>query len=432
MFQAIARGGAKVKTSNCRVAIIGAGPSGLALAGELARGGVDDVVLLEREASAGGIPRHCGHSPFGLREFHRILSGAEYARRLADRAQQQGVRLRTAAAVTEIGSQRNLTLSTTSGIEGLSAEKIVICTGNRETPRAARLVSGARPLGIVTTGALQSMVYLKHRLPFTRPLIVGSELVSFSALLTCRHAGIKPVAMIDVHERVTAWRGAALLPRLLGTRLLLNTSLQEIHGEERVSAVTIRNTRGDSMLLECDGVIFSGNFVSESSLVRASHLELDAASGGPRVDQYGRCSDEDYFACGNMLHPVDTAAWCWAEGVRTAACVRASLEGKLARSGRRLEISCDNPAIRYFTPQDIALSHSDCCTVPAGAHGSLQVRFNENLSGRLALCDENGELCARNIRARRERRVLLPLPAYERLSRSQSLSLEFQPAQERS
>jgi len=116
MFQAIARGGAKVKTSNCRVAIIGAGPSGLALAGELARGGVDDVVLLEREASAGGIPRHCGHSPFGLREFHRILSGAEYARRLADRAQQQGVRLRTAAAVTEIGSQRNLTLSTTSGI----------------------------------------------------------------------------------------------------------------------------------------------------------------------------------------------------------------------------------------------------------------------------------------------------------------------------
>ena len=425
MFQATARGDAKVKTSDCRVAIVGAGPSGLALAGELARGGIDDVVLLEREASAGGIPRHCGHSPFGLREFHRILSGSEYARRLADRAQRQGARLWTAATVTEMRPGRNLTLSTASGIEALSAEKIVICTGNRETPRAARLVSGARPLGIVTTGALQSMVYLKHRLPFTRPLIVGSELVSFSALLTCRHAGIKPVAMIEAQAQVTAWRGAALLPRLLGTRLLLGTSLQVIHGEERVTAVTIRDARGELISVECDGVIFSGNFVSESSLVRASHLELDAASGGPRVDQYGRCSDEDYFACGNMLHPVDTAAWCWAEGVRTAACVRASLEGKLARPGRRLEISCENPAIRYFTPQDIVLPEHPGDMTPPAAQASLQVRFNESLSGRLVLCDENGELCARNIRARRERRVLLPIPAYERLSRSQSLSLEF-------
>lgn len=428
MFQATARGDAKVKTSDCRVAIVGAGPSGLALAGELARGGIDDVVLLEREANAGGIPRHCGHSPFGLREFHRILSGPEYARRLADRAQRQGARLWTAATVTEMGPGRNLTLSTASGIETLSAEKIVICTGNRETPRAARLVSGARPLGIVTTGALQSMVYLKHRLPFTRPLIVGSELVSFSALLTCRHAGIKPVAMIEAQAQVTAWRGAAMLPRLLGTRLLLSSSLQTIHGEERVTAVTIRDARGDLISLECDGVIFSGNFVSESSLVRASHLELDAASGGPRVDQYGRCSDEDYFACGNMLHPVDTAAWCWAEGVRTAACVRASLEGKLATPGRRLEISCKNPAIRYFTPQDIVLPEQQGGMTPPATQVNLQIRFNENLSGRLALCDENGELCARNIRARRERRVLLPLPAYERLSRSQSLSLEFQPS----
>ncbi|MCP4334856.1 MAG: FAD-dependent oxidoreductase [Gammaproteobacteria bacterium] len=419
-----------MKTSACRVAIIGAGPGGLALAAELARSGIDDVVLLEREASAGGIPRHCGHSPFGLREFHRILSGSEYAHRLADRAQRQGARLRTATTVTEVRPGRILTLSTTSGIESLSAEKIVICTGNRETPRAARLVSGARPLGIVTTGALQSMVYLKRRLPFTRPLIVGSELVSFSALLTCRHAGIKPVAMIEAHAQVTAWGGAALLPCLLGTRLLLGASLQAIHGEERVTSVTIGETRGDLVSLECDGVIFSGNFVSESSLIRSSHLELDAASGGPRVDQYGRCTDEDYFACGNMLHPVETAAWCWAEGVRTAACVRASLEGKLATSGRRLEIGCENSAIRYFTPQNIVLPEQPGGMTPPAAQPGLQVRFNENLSGRLALCDENGEICARNIRARRERRVLLPLPAYERLSRSQSLSLEFQSFQD--
>ncbi len=414
-----------MKTSQCQVAIIGGGPSGLAMAAELARAGIEDVVLLERESDAGGIPRHCGHSPFGMREFHRILSGPEYARRLAERAEGLGARLRTATTVTEIGPQRVLTLSTAAGIEKLEAERIVICTGNRETPRAARLVSGSRPLGVVTTGALQSMIYLKRRLPFKRPLIVGAEMVSFSALLTCRHAGIRPVAMIDSHARVAVWRGASLLARLFATRLMMNAELEAIHGDERVDAVTIRDASGGSQSLACDGVIFSGNFVSESSLVRASHLQMDDASGGPLLDQHGRCSDGHYFACGNLLHPVDTAGWCWAEGRRTAASVRASLETAVSEVQHRLQINCSDPSIRYFTPQQIALAETDEGVLPEAAHDRLQVRLNGDLCGRLVLRDESGELCARNIRAHRERRVLLPLPALERLRGSQHLCLEF-------
>ncbi len=413
-----------MKTNNCRVAIVGGGPSGLAVASGLAKAGVDDVVVLDREANAGGIPRHCGHSPFGLREFHRVMSGPEYTRRLLRQAEDYGARVWTGATVTEIGANGKLTLSTDNGMQGLSAEKIVICTGNRETPRSARLVSGSRPLGIVTTGALQSMVYLKHRLPFKRPLIIGSELVSFSALLTCRHAGIKPVAMIDASPRVTIWKAATLLPRLLGTRLLLNTSLEEIRGQERVDSVTIRNAAGKTETLACDGVIFSGNFVAESSLIRSSHLELDTRSGGPAVDQYGRCSDRDYFACGNLLHPVDTAGWCWAEGMRTAAYVNASLGGELTQSDRMLEIESSSPSIKYFTPQRIALPER----LADRKHPGLQIRFKDNFRGRISLRDDSGDLIGRNIRARPERRVLLSLPSSDRLSACKSLSLELLPS----
>jgi len=413
--------------NRCRVAIIGGGPSGLALAAELAALGVDNVVVLERESVGGGIPRHCGHSPFGFREFHRMLSGPEYARRLVARAEHSAAVLRTGVTVTRIEAGCRLTLSTTDGSENLQAEKVVLCTGNRETARAPRLVSGSRPPGITTTGALQSLVYLKQRQPFRRPIIVGSELVSFSALLTCRHAGIRPLAMIEEREDVTAWRAAALLPRLLGTRLLLNTTLQAIHGQERVEAVDLRGRNGERMQLACDGVIFSGKFVAESSLVKPSHLEMDAGSGGPRVDQFGRCSDSDYYACGNLLHPVDTAGWCWAEGRNLAANVAASLDGRLEPSQHELIIQSDSSAIRYLTPQVIALPAGKSMHVVAARQRRLQIRLEHDSTGRLSLNDGQHELSASHIRARRERRVLLPLPSLEGLTNCQSLTLNFRP-----
>ncbi len=57
------------------VLIVGGGSAGLAAAARLAALGVGRVVLLERQTETGGVPRHCGHSPFGMREFSRIMGG---------------------------------------------------------------------------------------------------------------------------------------------------------------------------------------------------------------------------------------------------------------------------------------------------------------------------------------------------------------------
>lgn len=409
--------------SYCQVAVVGAGPSGLSAATELRRLGVDDVVVLERESAGGGIPRHCGHSPFGMREFHRILSGPAYARRLVSRALDHGVDLRLATTVVEIGAEANLVLTSDRGIEHLSAQRIVVCTGNREQPRSVRLVSGSRPLGIVTTGALQVMTQLKNRVPFRRPLIVGSELVSFSALLTCRQFGIRPLAMLEREATITAGTYAALLPRLLATPLLTGTSIEAIHGHERVSSVDIRNHRGELERLECDGVIFSGSFVAESSLLRAAGFEIDAASNGPLLDQLGRSSDPRIFACGNLLHPVDTAGWCWAEGRRVAQQVYASLKNDLAEASGYIEIENASPLIRYFTPQRLAVSGA----ATARGYPGMQMRFSENRRGTLRLRSGDRVLVQRRLNARRERRVLLPLPDTGALPDGGKLVLEFEP-----
>ncbi|MGH2805303.1 MAG: FAD-dependent oxidoreductase, partial [Thermoleophilaceae bacterium] len=82
------------------VAIVGGGPAGLAAAIELRRRGVREVVVVEREAQAGGIPRHARHQGFGLRDLHRALSGPAYALRYAERARGAGAEVLAETMVT--------------------------------------------------------------------------------------------------------------------------------------------------------------------------------------------------------------------------------------------------------------------------------------------------------------------------------------------
>jgi len=50
-----------------------------------------------------------------------------------------------------------------AGLGAVTARAIVLATGCRERPRAARLIAGDRPLGVFTTGTLQQLVHLHHQ-----------------------------------------------------------------------------------------------------------------------------------------------------------------------------------------------------------------------------------------------------------------------------
>ena len=183
------------------VIIVGSGPSGIAAAITLKKLGIDNIIVLEREAIAGGVPRHCGHIAFGFKPYKRILTGPQYAAKNIALAKNLGVTIQTNTTVMALGESGTLSLLDKSGTYTIQATRVLIATGTRELPRSARFVSGDRAIGIYNTGALQGMVYLKNKIPFKRPLIVGTEIVSFSALLTCKKAGIKPVAMIEENPR---------------------------------------------------------------------------------------------------------------------------------------------------------------------------------------------------------------------------------------
>ena len=410
--------------AECDVAIIGGGPSGLAAATELKELGVESVLILEREAEAGGIPRHCAHSPFGMREFKRIYNGTTYTQKLSQRATDHGVIICLNTTVIALYKNAKLELSTPDGVQILQAKKIIICTGIRETPRAKQLISGQRPLGVMTTGALQSMIYLKHKRPFKHPIIIGTELVSFSALLSCRYAGIQPVAMLEQNSRITAKIGMQILAKVLSVPIYYESELTNIIGKHRVDAVDIKTNKLNSeKRLLCDGVIFTGKFIAESSLLSMSHLEIDQNSGNPIIDQFGRCSDSDYFATGNMTHPVETAGYCWANGIQTARLVYVSLKGKLDHYKQRAYITSITPEIKYMIPQTIALSAKRSNIIGIS---SLQIRVNKAVKGQLSLRAGEKTLVQKKLNALPERRINLELPELTEDYSETPLQLHFE------
>jgi thioredoxin reductase len=288
------------------VLVVGAGPAGLAAAARLAAAGAGRVEVLDRETRAGGVPRHCAHGGFGT--WTHPLTGPGYARLLTEAATRAGAVLRTGVTVLDWAGPRTLTTVGPRGPEPISARAVVLATGSRERPRAARLVPGTRPAGVYTTGELQQAVHLFGQSIGTRAVVVGAETVSYAALHTVRAAGAEVVALVTDHPRAQAdpvrTRSARLYHRI---PLLTDTTVTELLGHGRLSGVRVRHRDGRTVTLACDTVVFTGDFVAADELARQAAVTLGT---GPGTSRPG------VFAAGALLHP----------GQRTRAAHRAGNE----------------------------------------------------------------------------------------------------------
>jgi thioredoxin reductase len=378
------------------VIIVGAGVAGLSAAAELRRLGVRDVVVLERDTEAGGIPRLCGHPGFGLKEFHRVLHGPEYARRLI--AASHGIDIRTGHALLGVDPDGTLRIAGPGGPAHLRAGAVLLALGTRETPRPARLVGGSRPWGVFTTGSLQQLVHGAHQRPCRRAVIVGSELVALSNLLTFRHAGIVPVAIVEEARRTLAPPALAWAAGLaFRTPVLTGARPVAIHGTHRVEALEIDH-HGQRRLLACDGVIFTGRFVPDAAPLAGSPVTIDPGTGGPVVDQYGRTAIPTIFAAGNVLRPVEPSWTAWTEGRAVAQAIAAQLDGRLPAPTRRATLSATGP-LSFVCPQQWSEPS------PLRAALPMQVRSRDDIAGRLRLTAGGVELWSRHARLGPARRV---------------------------
>lgn len=308
------------------IAIVGAGPAGVAASLELAElGHANEMIVFDRENQVAMTSRHCNHQGFGFMEFRRLLSGEKYANTLAQKARDAGVKICLNYTLVKI-DDNILTFSTPKGIQRYQAKRILFALGARENTRASKLIGGGRSPNIITTGTLQRFTYIQKLAPFKRAVIIGSEIVSFSAIMTAKHAGMKIVGVIENKDKIDSFGVIETLSKfILSTPVYTSSQLASINtvGKDVVS-VTI-STNGESREIECDGVIFSGDFIPESAILQKNFNNFNTHNQSLNITQNFQTDDERFFLAGNVLRGALTAFNCFFEGRNAGKAISASL-----------------------------------------------------------------------------------------------------------
>jgi len=390
----------------CDVAIVGAGPAGLAAASVCARAGLETIVLDEAESPGGNAHRGIAKAP----NRDRALLGPEYWRgeRLVAEFRASGARYEAHSIVWSVSPELELAVSRREGALVVSARSVILATGSLERPFP---IPGATLRGVEMLGAAQARLHSAGDIPAGRTIIAGTGpllWVAASQLLAC---GASIDAILDTTPAENRMRALWHLPGFLfspyvrrAIRLLhaVRSRAQVVNGvaelraagSDHVESVAYRNADGDGRTIPADSLLLHQGVVPETHLAMAAGVEhrWDALRHCwvPIVDANGGTSVPGLLLAGDAagIGGAQAAAW---RGVMTAIAVVESIDpgrklhhGRLARTaiaqfsrGRRFLDTLYEPAARFRIPSDDTVA----CACESVTAGEVRAAIDEGCAG---------------------------------------------------
>ncbi len=380
--------------------IIGGGPAGLSSAVALYKGGIKDIIILEREAQLGGILRQCIHDGFGLDRFGENLSGPEYASHFIKEVEENNIPYMTNATVMKITPDREVEVSTRDGVIVYEAKAIILAMGCKERSAGSIALLGERPSGVFTAGTAQAYMNLYNRMPGKNVIILGSGDIG---LIMARRLTLEGAKVNAVFELMPTPNG---LPRNIvqclydyDIPLYLSHTVTKIFGKTRIEGVEVSEVdenrkviKGSAKYYPCDTLILSVGLIPENILLENAGIEIDPSTSGAIVDEHFETSIKGIFSCGNVLHVHDLADAVTKEAELLAQSVKDYVNGKL-NAERAIDVK-KGKGIGHVIPQKITGKNDVVMTM------RVQKQFNDAK----IIINQNGKIIA-------EKKIKKAIPA---------------------
>jgi len=327
---AAGRPGKPLREERCDVAIVGAGPAGLAAAAMLARRGLDVAVLDERPSPGGQYFKPL--SP-GFVPRKGAAADAQFAagQALVAEARAAGARFHTGCMVWDITRQAqgyHLFAESEANALHWSARFVILATGAAERPLP---VPGWTLPGVMATGAAQTLSRSYRVAPGRRILIAGNGPLNLQLAASLAADGAELVAVAEAapapwaaaaadlvalarHGTAQTLRGLGYLGQLWARRVPLHfsTALLRVHGAHQVEAATLAIVDAEGRPLPgsewtcavdtvCMGYGFQPNLELQQILGLGMALDQRQHARGvvPDCDAMGRSSLPGLYVAGD-------------------------------------------------------------------------------------------------------------------------------------
>lgn len=349
------------------VAVIGAGPAGLAAAVSAKEAGAEKIVLIERDFRMGGILEQCIHMGFGLKYFGEELSGPEYANRFIEKVEEKGIDVMLNTMVLSIeGDTHIIHAANREGVQLIHAKSIILCMGCRERPRAQIMTPGTRPAGIFTAGTAQRFVNVQNCMVGKSAVIVGSGDIGMIMARRLTLEGVEVKAVVEIMPYLAGLtRNRVQCLDDFNIPLYLHHSVTDIRGLFRVEGITVAEVDdynkpilGTEFDIDCDTILFSVGLIPENEVSKTAGIKLDPITGGPVVDNCMQTNVSGIFACGNVLHVNDLVDNVSTESEKAGRSAALYANGTLEGENDVIAV-VPGENVRYVTPQFIRCNTQD-------------------------------------------------------------------------
>ena len=259
------------------IAIIGAGPAGLAAAIEAAKTGAK-VTLIDENSEPGGQLFKQIHKFFGSQQHGAGIRGIQIGKDLCSKAEGFGVELLLNTTVYGLFPDKVLGLTGGNSSEVLKAERIIIATGATENALA---YPGWTLCGVMTAGAAQTMVNIHRVLPGKRVLMVGGGNVGLIVAYQLMQAGATVVAVIEAAPNIGGYEVHAAKLERAGVKILTSHTVKEAKGTDAVESALIvelnerwQQIDGTEMELDVDTICLAVGLTSLAELAWIAGCEF--------------------------------------------------------------------------------------------------------------------------------------------------------------